>query len=133
MVCGHAGSEEFGDLVHQGEFTERNEEFVGRYRALGLEEGEPENLRVLCAEKRANFLSQVVVQDVLEINVVKVVGPRMEDLEALVLYALGAETLNIFDDEVKLAFVDVGRVGKIVLLDLFLGVPNKLTDGLDAS
>jgi hypothetical protein len=86
----------------------------------------------LSGKLTADFVSEVVVQNVFEINVIEIVSPRVENLEALVLDTLCSETTNVFLDEGSLAFVNTGGVGDVVVVHSFLGVADKLTDSLDA-
>ena len=80
----------------------------------------------------ADFIGEVVVQNVFEINIIEIVGPRVENLEALILDALRAEALDIFNNEIGFAFVNVSRVGNIILVDLLVGIADKLSNSLDA-
>lgn len=111
MIGGDTLCEKVGDFVHEAEFTESDEEFIRGNSTLRFEEGKPEDLGILSAELAAHFFCQVVVQNVFEVNIVEVISPRMEDLEALVLDALCTETFNVLNDETEFALVDVRGVG----------------------
>jgi len=56
----------------------------------------------------------------------------VENLEALVLDALSAEALNIFNNEIGFAFINVSGIGNIILVDLLVGIADKLSNSLDA-
>jgi hypothetical protein len=80
----------------------------------------------------ADLVAEIVVQNVFEIDIIEVISPRVEHLEALVLDALTAEASNIFHNESRFTFVNGGRVSNIVLINVFLGIADKLSDSLDA-
>lgn len=56
----------------------------------------------------------------------------MEDLEALVLDSLIAESADVFSDEFEVALVDVHRVGEVILLNILLRIADELANSLDA-
>jgi hypothetical protein len=99
---------------------------------LGLEESQPEDLRRLSGKLTADLVAEIVVQNVFEIDIIEVISPRVEHLEALVLDALTAEACDIFNDEGRFAFVHGGGVSDVVLVNVFLGIADKLSDSLDA-
>jgi hypothetical protein len=86
----------------------------------------------LSGKLTADFVSEVVVQNVFEINVIEIVSPGVENLEAFVLDTLCSETTNVFLYKGSLAFVNTSGVGDVVVVHSFLGVADKLTDSLDA-
>lgn len=85
----------------------------------------------MSTKETTHLISETVVQNVLEVNVVKIVSPWVKDLEALILYALFLETLDIFDDKLELAFIHMCGVGKIVFLNFLLRVTDELSNGLN--
>jgi hypothetical protein len=80
----------------------------------------------------ADFIGEVVVQNVFEINIIEIVSPRVENLEALILDALLTEALDIFNNEIGFTFINVSGVGNIILVDLLVGIADKLSNSLDA-
>jgi hypothetical protein len=56
----------------------------------------------------------------------------VEDLEALVLDSLIAESADVFSDEFEVALVDVHRVGEVILLNILLRIADELANSLDA-
>jgi len=56
----------------------------------------------------------------------------VENLEALVLDSLVTESGDVFTDEFKITLINMNGVSKVILLYGFLGVADKLSDGLDA-
>ena len=99
---------------------------------MTLEEREPENLGILGAEVVTYLLSQVVIHDVFKIDLIKIVGPRVEDGEAFVLDSLSAVLHDIITDEGKLSFIGRNWVRKIIFVYIFLIISNKRSNGLDA-
>lgn len=108
------------------------EKVVCRHRCLTLEKTEPENLGILNPEVFANLSRKIVIHDVLEINLVQIVSPRVEDGEALMVDALSTILQDIITDEGEVRFIGLNRVKEVVLNELFLVVANKRADGLDA-
>ena len=68
---------------------------------MRLEVGEPEDSHFGVFQCLADVLGLILVNHILEINLVKIVGPRVEDLEALVLHVLGTVSLNIGFNEIE--------------------------------
>lgn len=132
LVGGLVHLEELGDLVHVGELSKGAEEVIGRDGGLALEEGEPEDLRVLSLEIFANLAGQVVVHDVLEIDLVEVVGPGVQHGEALVLDALLTVLLDVLLDELEVRLIGVHGVAQVVVVDLLARVADKGANRLDA-
>ena len=114
------------------EFAEGLEEVVGADGGLALEVGEPKDTRVEGGQLLADLVVDVVVDDVLEVDLVEVVGPRVQHREALVLDVLGAVLLDVLLDEVELGFVRADRVREVVLVDDLAGVAHERVDRLDA-
>jgi hypothetical protein len=56
----------------------------------------------------------------------------VEDLEALVLDSLVAESADVFSDEFEVALVDVHRVGEVILLHVLLRIADELADSFNA-
>jgi hypothetical protein len=89
-------------------------------------------LGVLVAEVRADLGCEVVVDDVFEVHLVKVVGPGVEHGEALVLDLLLAVLFDVLANEIELSLVGANGVGEVVLRHYLFGVADKGTDGPDA-
>lgn len=100
---------------------------------MALEVGEPEYTSFHRLEMLHNLVADVVVNNIFEINLVKVVGPWVQDREALVLDALRAILLNILLDEIKFRLVGTDRVSQIVLVDDLARIAHKRVDSLDAA
>ena len=77
LVLREVGIIELWDLVEAGNFSESSKEVISCNSCLAVEESKPENLSVLGLKVAHDFLSQVVVHDVFEINLVKIIGPWM--------------------------------------------------------
>ena len=60
---------------------------------------------------RADLFCEVVVHDVLEVDLVKVVGPGVKHGKAFMFNALGAVLLNVLFNERKFSLVGAYRVG----------------------
>ena len=110
------------DLVDLAHLSDGLEEFISRARLLWLEEGEPENLGIQTPKSCTDFFCQGVVDNVLEVNGVKLIGPGMKDLEALVVHVLESESLNVLLDELKASLIRLDWVGQVILKDLLLVV-----------
>jgi hypothetical protein len=66
-------------MIDLAKLSHMLEEFIGCARQLSLEESQPENL----SQRRSlqeihNFGSQIVVQNILEIDKIKLISPRVE-------------------------------------------------------
>lgn len=110
------------DLVDLAHLSDSLEEFISRARLLWLEEGEPENLGIQTPKSCTDIFCQGVVDNVLEVNGVKLIGPGMKDLEALVVHVLESESLNVLLDELKASLIRLDWVGQVILNDLLLVV-----------
>ena len=119
-------------LVDVGELAEGSKEIISRNGCLTLEEGEPEDLSVLSSQVIAYFLSQIVVHNILEVYLIQVVSPWMQNGEAFVLDALITVLLDIGLEEVKTGLISVDRVSKVILVDRLLGVTDEGANSLDA-
>lgn len=123
---------ELRDLVDVAELTEGTEEVIGRDGQLALEESKPEDLSALGLELLADLVGEVIVHDIFEVDLIEIVGPRVEHGEALVLDALLAVLLDIFLEELEVSLIGVDRVAKIISIDRLLLVANERANGLDA-
>jgi hypothetical protein len=77
-------------------------------------------------------LSLILIDDVLEVNLVKIVGPRMQDLEAFVLHVLCAVSLDVSLDEFIAGLEGDNRVLEVILFNRSLCVLQEVRDSLDA-
>lgn len=126
-------SEVHWKVTDLSELSDSFVELISRARKLRLEEGKPEQLGVLaCSEMLDHFALQVVVHNVLHVDGVEIVGPRVEDLEALVLDSLVSVSFNVVVEELEGGLVGLDWIVQVVLVVALLGVPQELTDGLDA-
>ena len=87
---------------------------------------------VLSSKVLTHLGGQIVVHDIFEVHLIKVVCPWVEDREALVLDTLSPVLLDVFTDEFEVSLISGDRVGQVVLINLLLGVSNKGSNGLDA-
>lgn len=107
-------------------------ELVGGAGQLWLEESEPEDLRVdALGEDLANLSLQIGVDNILHVNGVEIVGPRMQHLEALMLDLLFPVSFNVTFEEVKRRLVRLDGVAQIIF-DNWLVLPQERADRLDA-
>ena len=67
------------NLVEVGELTKCSKEVVSGDSSLTFEESKPEYLSVLGAKFITNFLGKIVVHDVLEIDLVEIIGPWVQN------------------------------------------------------
>lgn len=72
-----------------------------------------------------NLIIDVVVDDIFEINLIKIISPWMENRKAFVLNALDSILLNIFLNKLKIRLVGSDGVGKIILVNNFLRISNE--------
>ena len=85
-----------GDAVHLSELPDALDELVSGAGKLGLEEREPEELSVnALGEHFADLSLKIWVNDVFHVDLIKIVGPRVEHLEALVLDFLLSVPLDV--------------------------------------
>lgn len=99
------------------------EEFVCCTRQLGLKESQPEYLSSFRPFKKGNnLLSKVVVQNILEIDKIKLVGPWMKHREALMTHVLSSELANVLLDEQEVSLISLYRVAQVILQDHLLRV-----------
>lgn len=118
--------------VHLCQLADGFDELVGRAGELRLEEGKPEDLciNVVCQDL-ADLSLEVGIDDVLHIDGVEVVRPRMKDLEALVLDLLLPVSFDVTSEELESGLVGLDRVAEVVLSD-WLALPQEGADRLDA-
>jgi hypothetical protein len=122
VLCG----EVLGDLIHNAVVAEGPNELVSGGSQLRLEKREPEDARLVRLERLAHLLCLILVDHVLEINLVEVVGPGVQDLEALVFHVLCAVALHIGLNELIARLERDHRVLQVILFDLLLGVLQKV-------
>ncbi len=79
-----------------------------------------------------NFCAYVIVDNIFEVNQVEVVGPGVEDTEALMLDSLDSVFLDVFSNEVICSFVGWDGVSEVVWVDLLFWIADERADGFDA-
>lgn len=107
-------------------------ELVGGAAELWLEEGHPEDPGLPCLQFVQNIILQVVVHHVFEVDLVELVGPRVEHLEAFVIHLLPPVSLNIVLEKLKICRISLDRIAQIIWNDLFLVVAKIGTQDSDA-
>jgi len=132
LVLRETSVECVANLVDLANFRKSSKKVISWNWGLALEIWKPEGLSFLALKSFNNFRSDVVVDDVFEINQVKIVGPWMENAKALVLNALSSILFNVFLDEFKSCFVGWNWICEIIRIDLFLGVANERSDSFYA-
>ena len=132
LVGGQVGVVELRDLVQVGKLAQGSKEVIRRNSSLCLEEGKPEDLRVLGFEGSAYLFSEIVVHNVLKVDLVEVVGPWVQNRKALVFDSLVAIASNVFLKELEGGFISVNGVRQIVRVDRLLLVANERAKGLNA-
>jgi hypothetical protein len=80
----------------------------------------------------ANGFFEMIVHNVFHINCIKVIGPRMKNLEALMLNALISVSLDIVEQEFESCLVCLDRIAQVVFVDALLVVPKETSNSLDA-
>jgi len=83
-------------------------------------------------ESLAYFSGQIVVNDVFEINVIKLVGPWMKNLETLVIHVLLSESKDIVFQKFEVGLISLAGIAQVVLGDFLGSVSQEGTNGLDA-
>ena len=78
MVLWKVSGIEIWNLVQICNFIKSVEEVISTNSGLTLEEGQPKDLGVLGLETGQDFGSEIVVNNIFEINFVKVIGPWMK-------------------------------------------------------
>jgi len=107
-------------------------ELISRARKLGLEEGEPEELGILAfLEDLADLSLQIGVNDIFHINLIKIVGPWMQNLEALIFDLLFAVPLNVGSEEIEGGLISLDWVLQVVFDNILL-LSQEGSDGFDA-
>lgn len=120
------------DLVHYAVLAEGANELVGGCRKLSLEEGKPKDACLLRLKSFADRLSLILVDHVFEVDLVKIVGPGVQHLEALILHVLLSVSVNIGLNEVIVRLERDHWVFEIILFNSSSGILQKLRNGLDA-
>ena len=69
-----------------------------------------------------NLSFEVVVDNVFDINSIKIISPRMQHLEAFMLDVLFSVSLNVLSQEFKITLVSLDWVAQIILIDCLLMV-----------
>jgi hypothetical protein len=117
--------------VHLRQLANGLDKLVGGARKLRLEEGKPEDLRVNALRKDLADLSlQICVDDVLHVDRVEIVRPRMQHLEALMLDLLFPVSFDVALQEVECRLVRLDRVAEIVFHDGLI-LPQERANCLD--
>jgi len=132
LVLGNVILIEVRDLVDLADFTDGAKEVIARDSLERLEESKPEHLSSLSVKSIADLLSQVVVDNVFEVNLVEIISPRVQNREALVLDSLRAVLFDVLSHKFEASLVSGDRVVKVVIIDLLVRVTDEGTDGLDA-
>ena len=122
----------FWELVHLTELSDSFEELISRRGLLTLEEGKPEDDGVGILKGGGDVCGQIVVNNIFEIDGVKLVGPWMQNLEALMVHVLLPESFNIFLDEFKVSLISLNWVAQVILVDSLSVVSKERSNGLDA-
>lgn len=110
LIGRKGGRVELRHFVHVGEFSQSTEEVVSRDGSLTFEEAQPKYLGVLNSKVLADLLSEIIIHDVLEVDLVQVVGPRVQHGEALVVNALSAVLHDVISDKLKVGLVGLNWV-----------------------
>ena len=122
----------FWNLIHNAKVTDRTYELVSRGCKLSLKEREPENACLSAFQSFAYVMSLILVNYILEIDLVKIVCPGVQNLEAFIFHILCAVSLDVSFDKFKTGLEGDNRVLQIIFLNGFLGVFQEVRDGLDA-
>jgi hypothetical protein len=102
--------EDFGGETHLAQLSDGVDELIRGAGKLGFEEGEPEDSGLMGRGKLADGSDLVFADDVLEVNGIQVVGPGMEDAEAVVLHVLPSELLDVCLEELEGGLVSLQGV-----------------------
>lgn len=133
FVLGFFRSPEGLHLVDLTELSERLEEFVGCASFLGLEEGEPENLSVEASRQSCvDVCRQIVVHNIFEIDVVKFIGPWMENLKAFVIHVLFSESIDVLLNELEISLICLDWVAEVILVDGLFVISQEGSNCFDA-
>jgi len=113
-------------VLHLVDFTKLSnslKEFISRACLLWLEESKPEHLGIeVGAKSCVDVLGKRVVDDVFEVNIIKLISPWMENLEAFMVHVLLSKSLNIFLDEDEISLICLDWIAEIVLINSLLVV-----------
>jgi len=74
------------------------------------------------AKSSVDVLGKRVVDDVFEVNIIKLISPWMENLEAFMVHVLLSKSLNIFLDEDEISLICLDWIAEIVLINSLLVV-----------
>jgi len=132
LVCLLFGGPEALKLVDLAELSDHLEEFIGGTGFLWLEEREPEHDSVGVSELGDNFGGQIVVDNVFEINGIKLISPWVKNLEAFMIHFLVSEPLDILTDEVEIGLIGFNWITQIIFIDLLLWVSQERSNSFDA-
>lgn len=91
-------------------FTESTEKVISGNCSLALEEAQPEDLGVLNTEVFTDLFRQIIVHDVLEVHLVEVVSPWVQDREARMIDALCSVLNNVVANKIEVSFIGLNRV-----------------------
>ena len=117
------------ELVDLTELSDNLEEFISSTCLLWLEERQPEDLSFdALLEFAANISCEVVVDDVLEVDRVKLVSPRVENLETFMVHVLLAEPVDVFLDELEVSLIRLDWIAQVVLVDRLAVVAQEAAD-----
>jgi len=83
-------------------------------------------------EKSGDLTLQVVVYDILEVNSIKIIGPWMECLEALMLQLLLSISFDIALEELERGLVGLDWVAQVISVDLLLSISQERANCLHA-
>ena len=129
---GHSSGVKAWYSIDLCELSEGLDELIRGASHLGLEEGEPELESVfIIFEMVPNGLDKVCVNNVFHVDGVEVIGPWVQDLEALVTNLLLSVSLDIVFQELIGGLVSLDWVAEIVLID-GLVFSQERSNGLDA-
>lgn len=110
---------EVGHLVDFSELAEGLNKLVSRAAKLGLEERKPEKLSVNTrSQEQGNLALKLGINNVFHIDLVEVVGPWMQHLEALILDVLLAVAQDVSLQEIERGLVGFDGVLKVVLIGI---------------
>ena len=111
--------------VDLANFTDGSKELISWNWGLTFKVGKPENLSILIFQWLYDLRADIVVDDVLEVDQVKIISPRMKDTKALVLDSLDSVFLNVLLNELVRSFICRDGVGEIVCVNLFFWIADE--------
>lgn len=119
-------------LVHYAVLAEGANKLVSGCRELSLEEGEPEDASLLRLKGLADGLSLILVDHVFEVNLVKIVGPGVQHLEALILHVLLTVSFNVCLNKLIEGLERDNWILQVILFYSSRRILQELRDRLDA-